>query len=113
MDKIQQEFFDDDQEAFEGYFLAPVLINSYNSGPGRLIHVLKAFYERYPNRKKLEEKLGVSQGESLGYDVFLEATKVASEKLDSKHRRVPGYGRDSSQYVIRAYTLANLLSAEM
>ncbi len=107
---IKKEFFGDDQVAFEGYFLAPVLINSYNSGPGRLVHVLRAFQAEYPNRKKLEEALGFSGGQ-LGYDVFLEATKVASKKDDEGARRVPGYGRDSSQYAIRTYTLAELLTS--
>lgn len=109
LDKIKKEFFGDDQQAFEGYFLAPVLVNSYNSGPGRLVHVLKAFCAEYPNRKKFEEATGLS-GTELGYDVFLAATKVASRKVSSGARRVPGYGRDSSQYAIRAYTLAKLLA---
>ncbi|MEK9174048.1 MAG: lytic transglycosylase domain-containing protein, partial [Patescibacteria group bacterium] len=113
---IQREFFGGDAEAFEHYFLAPVLINSYNSGEGRLAKCIRLFVETYPTAASLKKAIG-EYPKGFGYDAYLLMTKLCSTvvgKDEDGHsiRRIRGYGRDSSQYVVRAYTLAQLLEEE-
>ncbi len=102
---------------FRRYFLTPVLVNSYNSGPGRLVMAVKEFAKEFSTRESLLEKLDGEYEDGFGYDVYFAMTKFAStvvgeDKNGNDKRRIPGYGRDSSQYVIRAYSLALLLSAD-
>ena len=112
--KIQQEFFGGDVVAFERYFLAPVIINSYNSGEGRLAKCIKLFVETYPNLMALKKAIG-EYPDGFGYDAYLLMTKICSvvvgrTKENKPIYKVSGYGRDSSQYVVRAYTLAQILT---
>jgi|CXWL01.1.fsa_nt_gi hypothetical protein len=108
VDRIQQEFFPNDVEAFERYFLTPVLTNCYNSGTQRLIWCMELFLLYYPTKQRFEEIIG-TYPEGLGYDLYLELTGLCSSLKTDGNRRVPGYGRDSSQYVARSYALAELL----
>jgi hypothetical protein len=110
---IQEQFFGGDAKQFEHYFLAPILINSYNSGEGRLAKCIKLFVETYPTRESWVKQFG-AYADGVGYDLYLSMTKLCSEvvgrdKDGDEIRRIRGYGRDSSQYVVRAYTLAELL----
>jgi hypothetical protein len=115
-EKIKSEFFEGDAQAFEHYFLAPILINSYNSGEGRLAKCIKLFVETYPTKASLAHAIG-EYSDGYGYDVYLLMTKlcstvVAKDEKGKSIRRIRGYGRDSSQYVARAYTLAQLIAEE-
>lgn len=117
LDMICKEHFDDNREMFRRYFLTPVLVNSYNSGPGRLAMAVKEFAKEFSTRESLLEKLDGEYQDGFGYDVYFAMTKFASavigeDKNGNDKRRIPGYGRDSSQYVIRAYSLALLLSVD-
>ncbi len=117
LDVICEKLFDNNREMFRRYFLTPVLVNSYNSGPGRLIAAVKEFAKTFPTREALFETVGDDYEEGFGYDVYWAMTKFASTVVgkDSEgndRRRIPGYGRDSSQYVLRAYSLALLLSVD-
>lgn len=114
--KIQQEFFGGDVVQFERYFLAPVIINSYNSGEGRLAKCIKLFVETYPNLMALKKAIG-EYPDGFGYDAYLLMTKICSvvvgrTKENKPIYKISGYGRDSSQYVVRAYTLAQILAED-
>lgn len=97
----EREYFHGSAEDFGKDFLAPVLLNSYNSGPGRLAIVLKWFVEQYPTRESLEKSIGTHEG-GFGKDAYQTVTRKAKGVI-------PGYGRDSSQYVVRLSALAELL----
>lgn len=97
----EQEYFQGSREDFERNFLAPVLLNSYNSGPARLASTVKWFTEEYPTRESLERLIGSHEG-GFGKDAYQAMTSQAKGKI-------PGYGRDSSQYVVRLSALAELL----
>ena len=117
LDVICENLFDDNREVFRRYFLTPVLVNSYNSGPGRLVAAVKEFARTYPTRQALLDELGGDYEDGFGYDVYFAMTKFASTVVGKDgegydKRRIPGYGRDSSQYVLRAYSLALLLSMD-
>ncbi|MCW1888672.1 MAG: lytic transglycosylase domain-containing protein [Candidatus Moranbacteria bacterium] len=117
LDVICEKIFDNNREMFRRYFLAPVLVNSYNSGPGRLVAAVKEFARVYPTREALLEIVGDGYEGGFGYDVYWAMTKFAStvvgkDNEGNDRRRIPGYGRDSSQYVLRSYSLALLLSMD-
>lgn len=102
LSRAQQEYFNGSQEEFEKNFLAPLLLNSYNSGPGRMVSVIKWFTDHYPNRESLERLIG-THPEGFGKDVYQALTRQAIGNI-------PGYGQDSSQYVVRLSALAELLN---
>lgn len=91
---IEKRFFGT-REEFEKYFLAPVLINSYNSGEGNLTKVVKWFCATFPDKGTLAKELGATDT-NLGYDVY-----DTMAHMGRKRRAAPSYGRDSSQYVSR------------
>jgi len=69
--------------------------------------------ETYPNRESLKKAIG-EYPDGLGLDAYLLMTKLSSAVVGRTEKgkrihRISGYGRDSSQYVVRAYTLAELL----
>lgn len=97
----EREYFNGSAEDFGRDFLAPVLLNSYNSGPGRLATTLRWFAEQYPTRASLEKSIGTHQT-GFGKDAYQTLTREAKGVI-------PGYGRDSSQYVVRLSALAELL----
>jgi hypothetical protein len=97
----EREYFNGSAEDFGRDFLAPVLLNSYNAGPGRLATTLKWFIEQYPPRESLEKSIGTHAG-GFGKDAYQALTNKAKGVI-------PGYGRDSSQYVVRLSALAELL----
>ena len=114
--KIQQEFFGGDAMQFERYFLAPVVINSYNSGEGRVVKCIKLFLKTYPDLPTLKKAIG-EYPDGFGLDAYLLMTKICSVVVGRSEKgnplyKVSGYGRDSSQYVVRAYTLAQILAEE-
>lgn len=101
---IRERFFGSDEASFNKYFFVPLLVNSYNAGPGRVATVLKWFERTFPDKESLEKRLGASYADSLGYDVYASMAKIAR---DSK--AVSGYGRDSSEYVVRSMAFAELI----
>ena len=113
LEKIEEEFFASNSIQFERYFLAPVVLNAYNSGEGRMVNCIKLFLETYPNREALKKAIG-EYPDGFGLDAYLLMTKLSSAVVGRTEKgrrihRIAGYGRDSSQYVVRAYTLAELL----
>lgn len=105
---VQKEFFNGHDEDFEKYFYAPLLTNSYNSGPPRVAQVVRQFFEAYPDKHSFEHKAGLLYSDGFGYDLYaVMARKVASA---DGHLGVRGYGQDSSEYFSRAAALAELVA---
>jgi hypothetical protein len=104
LNEIRRDYFNDDEVAFLRFFMAPVLINSYNAGTGRLRGIIKWFEER-PRSEK--ENLTDSYPRGFGNDLFYkmaEATRGHHENPALKR-----YGQDAREYTPRVYALAHLL----
>jgi hypothetical protein len=102
---IRTTFFGGDTTAFDKYFLVPVLINTYNSGTGRLSRVITWFRNTYPDRQSISS---LSSGENgYGYDVYAAMAHFASE---NKTAETSGYKEHSSEYFSRVFALANIIS---
>lgn len=101
--RIKQEFFEGDQEAFDTYFFTPILINSYNSGTGRVASVITWFLQTFPTKEGLRQQIG-EYPNGFGYDVYATMAHEARTR-----KAVPGYGNDSSEYFTRSKAFATLL----
>ena len=101
--RVKMEFFDGDEDAFDKYFFTPILINSYNSGTGRLASVLSWFLQTFPSKEALRQQIG-SYPDGFGYDVYATMAHEARAR-----KAIPGYGNDSSEYVTRSMAFATLL----
>ncbi len=103
--RIRDTFFDGDQEAFDKYFLAPVLINTYNSGTGRLSRVIRWFNRNYPDRQSIS---AISSGQGgYGYDVYAAMAHFAARNDTPE---TSGYKEHSSEYFSRVFSLANIIA---
>jgi hypothetical protein len=101
---ITNEFFAGDTESFDTFFLAPVLINTYNSGTGRLSRVITWFRDKYPTRESISEISSGSKG--YKYDVYAAMAHFASENTTTE---TSGYKEHSSEYFSRVFALANIV----
>lgn len=102
LSELEKRFFTS-REEYEVYFLAPVIINAYNSGEGNLTAVLKWFTGTYPDAASLSGEVSATNGR-VGYDVY-----AAMARLARKAHATPSYGRDSSQYVGRIMAWRHIL----
>jgi len=100
---IEAEFFDSDSEAFEQYFLAPVLINSYNAGMGTMAKLIAWFARSYGTQEKTVGVFGQDKILS-GYDVFM-----AMAKMGDAEDAVKAYKDDASAYTFKVYGAAMCL----
>ncbi len=100
---VRERFFDNDRAAFNKYFFVPLLVNSYNAGPGRVATVLTWFARTFPDKESLEKRIGYYP-HGFGYDVYAAMASIARET-----KAVLGYGRHSSEYVVRSMAFAKLI----
>jgi hypothetical protein len=106
--RIKANYFNDNEEDYQKYFIAPMLINSYNSGVGRLLEVAR-WYENHLGTSKTKEIRGLYSN-GYGYDFYHRMTnEVRAHAYDEGYKHLAGYGRDSSEYFSRVYSLAQLL----
>jgi len=89
--QITDNFFDGDIEAFNRYFLVPLMINAYNAGQGTMTKVVEEFFAQYTEKAAVAELLKVD--ELHGYDLYL-----AMSKTTAAEGWVGNYGQDSSSY---------------
>ena len=82
------------------------MIAAYNNGPSRLKAVLNAFKEEYPPGK-------VKGNFTFNSLSFFHTITVWAEKnknwLSEKHKLIDGYGKESSQYLLRVLAGAEFL----
>jgi hypothetical protein len=105
-DYIRDEFFDGDQAAFEKYFLVPCIVNSYNTGVGRMSAVVDWFSDLPVGTEEgFAEEYGYY--DEYGYDLYYIMTKRAAE--EDEVYLLDAYGPDSSQYFERIYMMSTLL----
>lgn len=100
MEAIKKEYFDDDEEQFERYFLAPVLINSYNAGMGNMDNLVRWFTYQYPKKK---QTIGIFDNKKMvsGQDVFL----AMIEKYTESHPN-SSYKKHACEYTLKVYAAA-------
>ncbi|HEX8591518.1 MAG TPA: lytic transglycosylase domain-containing protein [Candidatus Paceibacterota bacterium] len=110
LEVIKREYFDGNIAEYEKHFLVPILLNSYNSGQGRIVKAVDLLVERYPRRAALEAHIGV-HADGIGMDAY-RAMTISARSVEGENEGVPGYGRDSSEYVARIHALAELLEDE-
>lgn len=104
---IESRFFANDSVRFQREFVVPVLMNSYNAGPRRMIAAVTWFADRYKDTHSAERDLGADYGtEGFGYDIFHLLTVSVRERGRREQDVLSRYGRDASEYVarIRAFT---------
>lgn len=89
------------QEGYEQHFLLPCIINSYNTGAGRLRSAIGEFCNE-PEAIYLNERYGESDNKNLFYDIvnFAEESKVDSLKK---------YGPASFAYPFHVYAAREVL----
>ena len=91
---------------FRKNFLLPVLINSYNSGPTRMVQVIHWFVNVYmPGRIS---ETATFAGKDL-YHLMTHTAALADSATTSGYELVSGYRKHSSEYVERIYALAGLV----
>lgn len=98
LEKIKT-YFSSERE-FRKNFLLPVLLNSYNSGQGRMVDVINWFADHH-----ISEHIPLGT-RFEGKDLYHLMTHTAAL---SDHSLTSGYQRDSSEYVERIYALAGLV----
>lgn len=111
--RIKATFFNGDEDSFERFFLAPLMVNGYNAGGPRMAAIVRWFSAQYPDRKTFEST-GDKYPNGYGYDLFKRLTDEARAHAD-----VPGVGPllsrykdQASQYFFRAMALARLLEKD-
>jgi hypothetical protein len=106
--RIKAEYFNGDEDAYLRYFIAPMVINSYNPGADRLLQ-LAQWFEQYLATTKAE-RTHESYPHGYGYDLFNQmTTEVHDHPLDPQYPLLEEYGSESSEYFPRVYAFAELL----
>lgn len=100
IDQIQQLFAS--EKDFNTFFLAPVMINAYNTGAGRMSRAIKEFAT--PDRVfEMHEKYN----EVAGYDLFNDLTEFAETANTGS---LSGYKTASASYTFKVYGYALSIS---
>ena len=102
LDYIKKNYFQGDEESFERYFYVPLMINSFNSGQGRMGKVMSWFIEKYPTLESIKRGSELS-GNPQKYDVFASMAELARNNNTDETK---GYKKDSSEYVLRVFAFA-------
>jgi soluble lytic murein transglycosylase-like protein len=111
--QIQERFFRNNPIAFQREFMLPVLINSYNAGPTRMIQAVSWFADTHATHEEIEHGLEAEydQTRGYGYDVFHLMTRAVRER-GRRNRRYPTlnrYGQEASEYVARIRAFMTLI----
>jgi len=103
LEQIKREFFANQTEDYEKYFMTPLIIGAYHAGMGSLDKIVGWFLERFPNRLSTIE-LGEGANIYTGYDVFFGMSQEARQSAaDPNQAVVKNYLGKSVAYVPRAY----------
>lgn len=112
---IQERFFRNDPIAFQREFMLPVLINSYNAGPRRMIEAVQWFAGAHTTHAEIERQLEADydQNRGYGYDVFHLLTRSVRERgrRSQRYPTLRRYGEDASEYVARVRAFMALIEA--
>lgn len=92
---ITNTFFNGNYASMEKYFLAPLVINSFNAGQDRMIAVVQWFSENYPDQESVAELIP-GGAQPTGYDVFFAMTHQCALE-----NGVESFGPQASTYVAK------------
>lgn len=113
--QIQERFFNNNPVAFQREFMLPVLINSYNAGPTRMIAAVNWFAGEHDRHADVERGLEADYNQTRGYgfDVFHLLTRSVRERgrRDRNYPALRRYGEEASEYVARVRAFMALIEA--
>lgn len=114
-DRIAEAYFDGNTDKAQEFFIAPLTFNAYNTGIPNIRRTLEPFLEKFPDKESIDAYLNSEHNDGLGMDVFYAYTLFASDyaaehnSRKKKTEKTIGYGKDSSEYVLKALAMSAAL----
>jgi hypothetical protein len=108
---IKAIFFNGDEEAFQKFFIAPLIVNAYNAGGSRMAAITKWFSRKYPDKNAFDTNHD-AYPHGYGYDFFKRLADEARTHADTPRvgSLFSRYKNDAPQYFFRSMALARLLN---
>lgn len=101
---IAEKYFHGDISAAKKFFIAPMLLNSYNTGRPIIENALEEFLNTYPNLQTLTTDMWLEYKNHPELDIFWMFTYHSAHNGNAKN-----YGNDASRYIQKWMALSQAI----